>query len=400
MNDLPSGIVTFLFTDIEGYTRGFEAAPEAMARAVARHDALVREAVESAGGFAFKTIGDAFQIAFAQPQQALQGAVEAQRRLATEDWAAIDGLPGPLRVRMAIDVVPAAPSDGDYRTPRLNRIARLMAAAHGGQVVVTGDAVAALADRMRAGVVLRALGAHRLKDLREPVTAFQAVADGVPDVTTPLRTAGPLTTRDRIIVVDPQAADRSGAGEGGRPVAAMFADLLAVVRGEAETAQLTVADVRALVAHRPADEQAYRLIRLASGASRATSWTTGSWRFRCGSTRASRRPRTSGRRARALRRFGRAHGRGGRPGARRARAARQRQSTLLRRLELDLAIESLRAGVPSAGGAALADEPRSRRTWFVPSTNTVSKAGRTTPPRRLARRPLATDATWPWRPRA
>jgi formylglycine-generating enzyme required for sulfatase activity/class 3 adenylate cyclase len=359
MRTPPTGIVTFLFTDIEGYTRGFEAAPEAMARAVARHDACVRGAVESAGGVIFKTIGDAFQIAFALPQQALAAAVAAQRALAAEDWSAIDGLPSGLRVRMAVDVIVAEPHDGDYRTPRLNRIARLMAAGHGGQVLLTGDAVVALADRIRAGVTLRPLGAHRLKDLREPVTAFHVVAPDTPDITTPLKTAGPLTTRDRIVVVDPHAGEGARVGGAARPSGALFADLLAVVRGQAETAQISLAEVRQLIGHRPADEAEYRLMRLAEwsqpryqldsrfvalsmwvdqGEQAAKDrWVAAPERYDDLGTLLRTVPDT------ALVVLGP-------PGS--------GKSTLLRRLELDLAIDGLRVGGDHTVRAPL--------SWFVP----------------------------------
>lgn len=359
MTDWPSGVVTFLFTDIEGYTRGFESAPGPMTRAVARHDACVRTAAEAAGGRVFKTIGDAFQIAFAQPQAALTAAVAAQRALAAEPWQAIAGLPGPLRVRMAIDVAAVAPHDGDYRSPRLNRIARLMAAGHGGQVLLTSDAVVALADRVRAGVALRPLGAHRLKDLREPVAAFQVVADGMPDVAAPLRTAGPLTTRDRIVVVDVNAGEGWRSGGPPRPVDVLLADLLAVVRGEAETAQLSPAEVRALVAHRPADATAYRLIRLAEWSqpryqldNRFVSLTM--WVDQ-GERAATDRWVAAPERYDDLGVLMRVVPDPaivvlGPPGS--------GKSTLLRRLELDLAIDALRAG-PAADAAA-------PLTWFVP----------------------------------
>ena len=354
---LPSGIVAFLFTDIEGYTRGFEAAPTAMARAVERHDGCIAAAVEAAGGTVFKTIGDAFQIAFSQPQAALAAAVDAQRALAAAGWDDIPGLPGPLRVRMAIDVVPIAPQGDDYRSPRLNRIARLMAAGHGGQVLATADAVVALADRLRSGVALRPLGAHRLKDLREPVSAFQVVADGVPDVVTPLRTAGPLSTRERIVIVDPHAGAGLRAGGGPRPIEALLADLLAVMRGRAETAQLDAAEVRALVAHRPADATAYRLARLAE-------WSQPRYqldnRFVSLSMWVDQGEQATDRWVAAPERY---DDLGvliravpdpalvvlGPPGS--------GKSTLLRRLELDLAIDALRAGDAGAGAPL---------TWFVP----------------------------------
>lgn len=359
MSDWPAGVVAFLFTDIEGYTRGFESAPGPMARAVARHDVCVRTAADGAGGRVFKTIGDAFQIAFAQPQAALAAAVAAQRALAAEPWQAIAGLPGPLRVRMAIDVAAVAPHDGDYRSPRLNRIARLMAAGHGGQVLLTADAVVALADRVRAGVALRPLGAHRLKDLREPVTAFQVVADGMPDVAAPLKTAGPLTTRDRIVVLDPHAGEGLRSGGPPRPVDVLLADLLAVVRGEAETAQLGPAEVRALVAHRPADATAYRLIRLAEWSqpryqldNRFVSLTM--WVDQ-GEQAATDRWLAAPERYDDLGALMRAVPDTalvvlGPPGS--------GKSTLLRRLELDLAIEALRAGAARDVAAPL--------TWFVP----------------------------------
>jgi formylglycine-generating enzyme required for sulfatase activity/class 3 adenylate cyclase len=262
MTDLPTGDVAFLFTDIEGYTRGFESAPKAMARAVARHDRIVGAAVAAAGGVIFKTIGDAFQIAFAAPGAAVAAAVAAQGGLSIEDWAASCDLPVPLRVRMAVDVVPARAEDGDYRTPRLNRIARLMASGHGGQVLVTEAAAGALGGRAPSGATLRPLGAHRLKDLREPVTAFQVVAPGMPDVTTPLKTAGPLTTRDRIVVVEPHAGGAAGTG-GGRDVPSLLGELTAVIRGSRETVTLAPDEVRRLVQHRPADLAEYRLIRVA-----------------------------------------------------------------------------------------------------------------------------------------
>jgi len=125
----PTATLTFLFTDIEGSTERWEKHREAMARALERHDACLRGAIESHGGTVFKTIGDAFQVAFPDPVGAVQAAIDAQRALAAEDWSACgDGFPD-LRVRMALHTGPAAPdARGDYRTPLLNRVARIGAA--------------------------------------------------------------------------------------------------------------------------------------------------------------------------------------------------------------------------------------------------------------------------------
>src|SRR5215217_5004203 len=94
----PTGTLTFLFTDIEGSTRRWDEQPEAMQAALARHDALLREAIERHGGYIFKTVGDAFHAAFATAAHALAAAVEGQRALADEPW---DGV-GPVKVRMAL----------------------------------------------------------------------------------------------------------------------------------------------------------------------------------------------------------------------------------------------------------------------------------------------------------
>src|SRR5947208_465646 len=141
MPELPTGIVTFLFTDIEGSTRLWEQQPEAMRAALAGHDALLRAAIEAHGGQIFKTVGDQFCAAFAAAPDALAAALEAQRALAAETFAAV----GPLRVRMALHTGAAEERGGDYFGPPLNRLARLLAAGHGGQVLLSQ----ASADRVR-----------------------------------------------------------------------------------------------------------------------------------------------------------------------------------------------------------------------------------------------------------
>src|SRR5213593_4107212 len=110
---LPSGTVTFLFTDIEGSTRLWEQHPEAMRPALARHDALLRSTLQSHGGHVFKSMGDQFCAAFATAPEALAAALVAQRALGAEPWGEV----GPLRVRMALHAGAAEQRDGDYFGP-------------------------------------------------------------------------------------------------------------------------------------------------------------------------------------------------------------------------------------------------------------------------------------------
>ena len=124
MPELPSGTVTFLFTDLEGSTALWEHQSEAMRLALARHDALVRAAIAEHGGHVVKTMGDAFHAAFRDAPAALAAAIDAQRRLGAEAW----GETGALRVRMALHTGAAEERDGDYYGPPLNRAARLMSA--------------------------------------------------------------------------------------------------------------------------------------------------------------------------------------------------------------------------------------------------------------------------------
>ena len=143
----PSGPVTLLFTEIEGGIGLWEADPEAMAEASARHDRIVREQIEVAGGHVFKTVGEAFRAVFAGPFAALASAVAVQRAAGTEPWP-----PGlPIRVRVALHSGACMERDGDYFGPVVNRVARLLAAGHGGQVLVTGATYELLAGRCPAG---------------------------------------------------------------------------------------------------------------------------------------------------------------------------------------------------------------------------------------------------------
>jgi len=170
----PSSIVgqdlpTFLFTDVEGSTRLWEQQPEAMKRALERHDAIVEEAVAATGGRIVKTTGDGFMAVFDRPAAGVEAALEAQRRLAHETWPET----GPPRVRMALHSGPADERGGDYFGPTVNRVARIMAAGHGGQVLLSGAVARSLAGALPAEASVQDLGEHRLKDLELPESLFQ-----------------------------------------------------------------------------------------------------------------------------------------------------------------------------------------------------------------------------------
>lgn len=131
---MPTGTVTFLFTDLEGSTRHWEERPDAMRAALERHDAIVRTAIESHGGYVFSTGGDGFGATFGRVSDALAAATEAQVALEAEDWPH----EAALSVRMGVHTGETAERDGNYFGPVVNRAARLMAIAHGGQVLLSG----------------------------------------------------------------------------------------------------------------------------------------------------------------------------------------------------------------------------------------------------------------------
>ncbi|MFN8485031.1 MAG: tetratricopeptide repeat protein [Anaerolineae bacterium] len=172
----PTGTVTFLFTDIEGSTRLWERFPEAMQAALGRHDAILKQVIESHGGYVFKTVGDAFCAAFATAGIALAAALDAQRALAAEPW----DVTGPLRVRMALHTGATIERDGDYFGPPVNRVARLLSAGYGGQVLLSQPTYELVRDDLPRDVSIRDMGEHHLKDLARPEHIFQIVAAGLP----------------------------------------------------------------------------------------------------------------------------------------------------------------------------------------------------------------------------
>jgi class 3 adenylate cyclase len=172
----PTGTLTFLFTDIEGSTRLWEHDAPAMQAALARHDELLKLAIEERGGYVFKTVGDAFCAVFPTASDALEAALEIQRRLLSSEWEQSE----PLRVRMVLHTGAAEKRDGDYFGPPVNRVARLLSAAHGGQVLLSLPTQELVRDQLLVGTTLRDLGEHRLKDLFRPERVFQVLALSCP----------------------------------------------------------------------------------------------------------------------------------------------------------------------------------------------------------------------------
>jgi class 3 adenylate cyclase len=181
---LPSRTVTFLFTDIEGSTRLWEKHPDAMRVALDRHNTILRLAIEAHGGSVFKTVGDQFCTAFPTAPDALAGALDAQRALLAEPWSEIPA----LRVRMALHTGVVQEQDGDYFGPPLNRVARLLKAAHGGQTLLSLAAEAQVLGALPDGAGLRDLGAHHLPDLQQPENVFQLVHTDLSADFPPIRT--------------------------------------------------------------------------------------------------------------------------------------------------------------------------------------------------------------------
>jgi predicted ATPase/class 3 adenylate cyclase len=181
--DPPSGTVTFLFTDVVGSTRLWEDHAAGMHDALARHDEIIRDAIESRGGHVVKTTGDGAHAAFATAHDAIGAAVDAQRQLVHETW----GLPEPIRVRIGVHTGYAREREGDYYGPALNRAARLMSIAHGGQIVISAAAEDLARDALPDGVTLADLGEHRLRDLEHAERVFQVLHGDLPREFPPLR---------------------------------------------------------------------------------------------------------------------------------------------------------------------------------------------------------------------
>ncbi len=184
MAELPTGTVTFLFTDIEGSTRLMHELGDRYADALRAHHEILRRAVADHEGVEVSTAGDSFFVAFASPSSGLEAAVEAQTALAAHAWPSDDA----LSVRMGLHTGEGAVGADGYVGLDVNRAARIAAAAHGGQVIVS-EATRSLAERaVPDGVTLRDLGEHRLRDIVDPVRLFDLVIEGLPSEFPPPRT--------------------------------------------------------------------------------------------------------------------------------------------------------------------------------------------------------------------
>jgi predicted ATPase/class 3 adenylate cyclase len=175
--------VTFLFTDIEGSTRLWEHNPVEMKGALVRHDEILRTTIEAHAGGVFKYVGDAVFAAFGDPDDAVAAALEAQRHLVAEPWPEAT----PIRVRIGVHTGEAERLDNDYVGPTLNRTARLVDVAHGGQTLLSLETQQRLERTLPDGAQLEDMAAHRLRDLTQPERIFQLRHPDLPATFPPLR---------------------------------------------------------------------------------------------------------------------------------------------------------------------------------------------------------------------
>src|SRR5688572_24599765 len=162
MTDLPTGTVTFLFTDIEGSTQLWEKHPEAMKAVLAKHDAILGESIESNHGHIIKTTGDGVHAVFTTAFDAINAAIHAQQNLQFQ----ISNLQ--MKIRMGLHTGEAELRDNDYYGQALNRAARIMAAGHGGQILLSSITAELAREHLPSNTALIDLGEQRLKDLIRP----------------------------------------------------------------------------------------------------------------------------------------------------------------------------------------------------------------------------------------
>jgi predicted ATPase/class 3 adenylate cyclase len=222
MSELPTGTVTFLFTDIEGSTRLLRAlGPSAYRAAQDRHGVILRRAIAAGGGTEIRTEGDSFFAVFPTAPGALRAAVTAQRELTAESWS--DGTA--IRVRMGLHSGEGRRGGDDYVGIDVNRAARIAAAGHGGQILLS-DATRALVEQaLPEGTTIRRLGMHRLKDIAEPERLHDLVVDGLPADFPPIRSVAVTPTN-----LPPERTSFVGRG----------ADVARILELSAETRLLTV----------------------------------------------------------------------------------------------------------------------------------------------------------------
>ncbi|HEX9839655.1 MAG TPA: adenylate/guanylate cyclase domain-containing protein, partial [Anaerolineales bacterium] len=185
MTNLPSGTVTFLFTDIEGSTQLWEKYPESMPVVLAKHDSILKEAIESNHGRIIKTTGDGAHAVFEKAIEAVNATLAAQHTLQTAKISENSGVL--LRVRMGLHTGEAELREGDYYGQTLNRTARIMSLAYGGQILLSGITAEVVRDHLPANTFLLDLGEHRLRDLIRPERIFQLNAPSLPKDFPPLK---------------------------------------------------------------------------------------------------------------------------------------------------------------------------------------------------------------------
>ncbi|HSM43969.1 MAG TPA: BTAD domain-containing putative transcriptional regulator, partial [Acidimicrobiia bacterium] len=202
--------LAILVTDIEDSTGAWDRHPQAMAHALGSHDRAILDAVEANQGSVFKHTGDGMLAAFPAVTDAVRAAEVAQRALSVTDWGEL----GELRVRMGIDVGEAESRGGDFFGPPLNRAARLAAAAHGGQVLISAGAQSAIVDSAPAGMQVRHLGEHVLRGFALPESIGQLVFVGLPAEFPELRIDSDLYTSPQVELALPGYELREPIGEG------------------------------------------------------------------------------------------------------------------------------------------------------------------------------------------
>lgn len=183
MHDLPTGTISFLFTDIEGSTARWEPHPQVMHTTLARYATILHQIISVNGGLVFKMTGDAIYAAFAIPSAAISAAVAAQQALAAKEW---DNADQP-HVRMALHTGTAQCRDNDYFGSTLNRVAHLLSTGHGDQILLSTVTYELVRDNLPAGVSVKDMGEHALKDLLRHEHIYQLVAPDLPTEFPPLR---------------------------------------------------------------------------------------------------------------------------------------------------------------------------------------------------------------------
>ena len=188
-SELPTGTLTYLFTDLEGSTQLWETHPEAMQPAMARHDDILRQAIEKNQGHVIKTTGDGMHAVFVSASDGIYAALSAQEAISAASWRDTT----PLRVRMALHSGEDQLRDGDYYGSAVNRAARLMDIGHGGQILLSETTVTLVQEALPPGSGIIDLGEHRLRDLTSAEHVFQISHPSLPNDFPPLRSLGSYT---------------------------------------------------------------------------------------------------------------------------------------------------------------------------------------------------------------